>query len=539
MDPTLWTQLHALTSPYASWIYALGLGLGLVVALRDAWRRGWALPASLGLAQGVVLLGILGARFLSQWPEFVVELGPQPYAWQDLPRATFLGLVLGGLGGAVLARRWLGLRHGGLDAFAFALPVTVVGLRLGCLLAGCCFGVPTDGPFGVTYGAGTLPHTVHHTLGWIAPHAAHALPVHPTQLYEAGFALILLGALRWARGRLRARGSLLLVSAAAYLGFRVGLGFLRQGGVIVAGLSVYQWVSLVGCLTLAAAAAAQELRARRGSSPDDDRLGQPPLGRHVSWLGVGLAALVLTRTWLGPLTHDILLLCVAANAAGLATRLFDAAGERRWGLAALPMAAVLLVGFTAPGERERKPQHAFTFSGATGRYQTICGGVQPYTGFGLGYDFVDSSSATAYTAGVRLWGVGGSGGQPTLGIAPNVGARGRWVGGTVGAFAFGRLGRSDWEVLPMGRLRVGALDSLFLEVSIADHYPMPFPGTLAKLGVGFSPASDTTLRVGVSESGVFIHPDITLPNGVAIVPYFSLGSDGVFQAGGSIRLSLE
>lgn len=52
--------------------------------------------------------------------------------------------------------------------------------RIGCFLGGCCYGYPTDSIFGVVFPENSLPY---QTYGAVA--------VHPAQLYEAAFLLIL------------------------------------------------------------------------------------------------------------------------------------------------------------------------------------------------------------------------------------------------------------------------------------------------------------------------------------------------------------
>ena len=73
------------------------------------------------------------------------------------------------------------------DAFA---PATMVGAavgRTGCFMAGCCYGLPTEQPWGVTFRAGSGA-------------------VHPTQLYDAGAALMIAAVLLWRFGRRRFDG---------------------------------------------------------------------------------------------------------------------------------------------------------------------------------------------------------------------------------------------------------------------------------------------------------------------------------------------
>lgn len=51
--------------------------------------------------------------------------------------------------------------------------------RLGCFMAGCCFGSPTDSIFGLVFPVGSLPYNHYHEL----------VKIHPTQLYESVFVL--------------------------------------------------------------------------------------------------------------------------------------------------------------------------------------------------------------------------------------------------------------------------------------------------------------------------------------------------------------
>ncbi len=69
------------------------------------------------------------------------------------------------------------------DLFAPAVMVGAAFGRVGCLMAGCCYGVPTDLAWGMAF-----------------PDTQGAL-VHPTQLYDAGFAGLCGAGLAWGFGR--------------------------------------------------------------------------------------------------------------------------------------------------------------------------------------------------------------------------------------------------------------------------------------------------------------------------------------------------
>lgn len=76
-----------------------------------------------------------------------------------------------------------------LDRIALALGPTYALVRGGCFLAGCDYGVPTASGLGVRFPVGSLAAIEHADHGWV-PAAAESLPVHATQLYEGGLALL-------------------------------------------------------------------------------------------------------------------------------------------------------------------------------------------------------------------------------------------------------------------------------------------------------------------------------------------------------------
>jgi len=54
--------------------------------------------------------------------------------------------------------------------------------RIGCFMTGCCFGSPTNSIFGVVFPKDSLPYNHYHEF----------IKIHPTQLYESAFVLLLL-----------------------------------------------------------------------------------------------------------------------------------------------------------------------------------------------------------------------------------------------------------------------------------------------------------------------------------------------------------
>lgn len=144
---------------------------------------------------------LVGARVFHVFFEGYGELyRSHPWLVIDLFRGGLS--VWGGLMGAFLGlafafrRRWTAL----VAVADIAAPAFLVGTaiaRVGCWVEGCCFGTPSVLPWATIYGHGSHAWTSQVALGAIPRDAAHSLPVHPSQLYEALGATILGLGLTW------------------------------------------------------------------------------------------------------------------------------------------------------------------------------------------------------------------------------------------------------------------------------------------------------------------------------------------------------
>jgi len=149
----------------------------------------------------------------------------------------------------------------------FALP-TVAGLvihRLGCFLAGCCWGDLVSNeyatrfatqvqtlPFlgglasGVQYPPGSLAHEQHVAMGLIEPGALASLPVYPVQLYEGVLLLGLLLVMRRIPWQRLPQGLMTVLVICAYAVIRFLLEYLRADGPVVLGnLTITQLQCLI------------------------------------------------------------------------------------------------------------------------------------------------------------------------------------------------------------------------------------------------------------------------------------------------------
>ncbi|HMP98258.1 MAG TPA: prolipoprotein diacylglyceryl transferase [Cyclobacteriaceae bacterium] len=162
---------------------------------------------------------------------------------RDPGRALFGGLLLGCMG-VFISILALKLPWRSLQAFAFALPIGIALHRLGCFIAGCCFGTATEIPWAVQYGT----HTHAYRALIPAADVMHTNALHPVQLYEAFLVLLIIPALILIYKKIKNGISLTGISIIAYFFIRFVTGFFRLDESVLWGLQPIQWICLTGML---------------------------------------------------------------------------------------------------------------------------------------------------------------------------------------------------------------------------------------------------------------------------------------------------
>ena len=164
--------------------------LGLQLARVRAATRGLDANRVLDLGIYIIISALVGAKLLllvTDWSSFKAD----PKELLTLARSG--GVFYGGLILAVVVALWY-IRRAGLplwttcDVFAPGIALGHVIGRFGCLFAGCCYGKPTTKPWGITFTDPFAASNVGTPLG---------VPLHPTQLYEAGAEFVILLILLW------------------------------------------------------------------------------------------------------------------------------------------------------------------------------------------------------------------------------------------------------------------------------------------------------------------------------------------------------
>src|SRR4051795_11680605 len=162
--------------------------LGLQFALVRARSRGLDPNRIMDLGIWIIISALVGAKLLLlvvDHDKFALNAS----GVMDLVRSA--GVFYGGLIAAVVVALWYLWRHQMpvwtvTDVFAPGIALGHVIGRFGCLFAGCCYGKPTSLPWGITFRDPFAAANVGTPLG---------VPLHPTQLYEAGAELLILGVL--------------------------------------------------------------------------------------------------------------------------------------------------------------------------------------------------------------------------------------------------------------------------------------------------------------------------------------------------------
>ncbi len=190
-------ELAQLVVPGYAFMLALGAIVGAMVAVAAAHRDGVPRASSVSVLMAAYVSGLAGAC--------AVPGAQAVLAWIEGGRlapptgfAAYGGLAFGTLGGLV----WIRFKHREIDPWRFldaVAPSLAIGIffaRVGCFLAGCDYGTPTSSFVGTAFPRGSHAFRDHVARGWIDATASSSLPVHPTELYEAGVGLALFFAVR-------------------------------------------------------------------------------------------------------------------------------------------------------------------------------------------------------------------------------------------------------------------------------------------------------------------------------------------------------
>jgi len=220
-----------------------GLIAGLYFASRLGEREGMKRDDVYNLGIYLALAGILGSKLalILQERDYYYRNPGQLFSMSTLQSG---GVFYGGLILAILVGLWYTRRNQlpflkTADAFAPGIAIGHAIGRLGCFSAGCCWGLPTSLPWGVTFTDQYSHDVVGVPLG---------VALHPTQLYESGAELLIFIFLYSQYRKKQFDGQMLGWYLVLYSTARLLVEFLRHHdpeAMIFGSLSDAQGISLV------------------------------------------------------------------------------------------------------------------------------------------------------------------------------------------------------------------------------------------------------------------------------------------------------
>ena len=250
MHPTLidagWFQVRSY-----GFMLAASFLAGIYLASWRARRRGVKPQYMLDLSVYIIIAAVVGSRL------FYVLFHLGDYAnplrifalWEG--GATFYGGLILAIAVSVWFTRRKNLAFLGVaDIMAPSIALGMAFTRIGCFLSGCCYGRPTEMPWGVLFPP-SCP------AGESAADAAFSLGVdfvhlHPTQVYSSLYGFVIFAVLLLVEGRMRRQGALfgLLLVLAGIARFTVDFfRFYEDNARTLAGFTVSQ-ITAVGLLAI-------------------------------------------------------------------------------------------------------------------------------------------------------------------------------------------------------------------------------------------------------------------------------------------------
>lgn len=554
MDP-----LFALSAKYGglcfSVCYLLTFVVGILILIYEGHRKKYPLlPWILIISSSLVFL-IIGSKLFTysseDWKFFI-----ENFQLPTTSSKTILGGILAGIG-FLIARWWLKFKLPVLDSFAVSFPVCLAIQRVGCLTTGCCFGTPTNLPWAIKYPINSESYQIHLSRGWIDPLSDTSLAIHPAQLYEIIYCLVILIIILKIRRLLKAPGNLLFSAAVLYGCFRFASEFIRDSaeygmaGNVIWGLKYIQWGILIFIIALSSIMLYREYTFHHKqiipvsySNNLYRNLILIIFLTFITWIG---------KNWFTQLELTVLFIIIIPGILGVCSQIYKALTipSLRWIPVILMTVCLLFMGQTQPSDTiPRKIYYTIKTGGSLGNYFNEVR-YNPHTLFDEDCLTTDpplivwdeqTFEHKFKTAGIGIsrsevfnnynmsYGVNIYGGQHKenkldelpfnefliFGINPNFRIDWRWIsigsGLHLGNMSYSLFdgtkisetqitsGSNQLHILPEFLVRVGPYDIIDAEFKYGFQFPSPYPGLQGQvsLGTGFGLSNGTSLRLGIA-----------------------------------------
>ena len=454
-----------------------------------------------------------------------------------------------------------------LEPFAYLIPLVISIQKVGCLLYGCCYGTTVNSGFGILYGSQSIAYLAHQQQGILNANAATSLLVHPVQLYESLFCLIIIGIIFKYRKSFRAPGNLMFFSLLLYLCFRFFIEFLKQP---VIGYSIYkefhglyliQFMLAVMVLLLLALILVREKHFYETKEKVIKLLITNPI-KDMVLLTIIIFLLIVGNQWFKPLELFVLKLFLLIALIGILVRVnvrFTQA-QTRWIPSVMLVMCLLFMGQSSlKMDDNDKPEnyHSVGIGAMFGKYMETfssggCSGPSDYRNYtsefksyGASYSYNHFSNKSAFRKGELR--VGLSSTKEITDFTTSSYSRTDLKNSYT---SFRILYKYDWHsfglgfganfgkqsiynsenenvVMPQFDIRIGPYDILFAELNWGSHLPasFPLPEMTYGLGTGFGRTDGTSLMVGGSAySGLYFRGTAIIRKRFVISPFIALGN---------------
>lgn len=536
-----------------TYVAAFLLAAGIMIF--QGVKKGYPLSNWLLILITGVVFFIIGDKVFTyspgQWLRVLTE-----FQFPAAIEKNALGGIIGLFAGIFLARFLLRFNRPVFDLLAIALPVAMAVSRIGCLMAGCCFGTPTVLPLGIKYDAASMAYHAQMAQGLIDLHEPGSLAVHPVQLYQVIGCLFIAFIVWMTRNRWKSNGSLFLFSVLCYgfmrffVEFLVDAGSNSFAGKLLWGMNPVQWLIVVAFLPGLIA-----LIIRESGTKTPATNGLPiKVSEFRKVLLAGILGILIFRgrNWFDLIEFSTMMLFFIPVVILLIVTIYrnHSVAGFRWVLPALLICSISFMAQKSSKTGTKDDKIIFTEFGIAGTFGKYAEELQRVSVMcGYQYQTLTRQSVPIYQAEANLsyniwrgrytkYKVGGriffgdefpeqttisSGSGPIYGISPYADLNWRYFGFSAG-FSLGHVKipiakpvsklhdgdiiskNQTWAAcIPSFGVRLGPADVLYAEAFFPGLFPSgaPYPTFRAGIGTGLGKANGTKVAAGYCYQGIY------------------------------------
>ena len=223
--------------PDYAFMQTVAILLGIFITIKEAEKKGLDLKKVFYSSLIIIISAAVSSRvfvIIQNFENYSKDILSIFYFWKGGTAST--GAYIGGFIALILLTKFYKIPvKRFLDCIAIPVSAAIFFGRIGCFLNGCCYGKISGLPWAMHFPEGSGPYYDQLQSGLITANQL-SLPVHPTQLYEALYALLLFFFLMMYKKYQKQDGELFAVLFIVYPFGRFFNEFLRaddRGSVLI------------------------------------------------------------------------------------------------------------------------------------------------------------------------------------------------------------------------------------------------------------------------------------------------------------------